>query len=150
LGKSTFDTEKYFRLIEETPDGVILPRGFAANLIIFCKKEDLPFKIIDDRRKLDPIDFDSEIKLRSEQETAIDKALDKDFGVIVSPPGSGKTIIGLELIAQKRQLALIFVHRKQLFDQWLDRIQSFLKIPKKNIGQIGSQKFKVKKINLYL
>jgi hypothetical protein len=145
LGKSTFDTEKYFRLIEETPDGVILPRGFAANLIIFCKKEDLPFKIIDDRRKLDPIDFDSEIELRPEQETAIEKTLDKDFGVIVSPPGSGKTIIGLELIAQKRQPALIIVHRKQLFDQWLDRIQSFLKIPKKNIGQIGSQKFKVGK-----
>jgi superfamily II DNA or RNA helicase len=145
LGKSTFDTEKYFRLIEETPDGVILPRGFAANLITFCKKEDLPFKIIDDRRKLDSVDFDSEIELRPEQEKAIEKTIDKDFGVIVSPPGSGKTIIGLELIAQKRQPALIIVHRKQLFDQWLDRIQSFLKIPKKNIGQIGSQKFKVGK-----
>ena len=28
---------------------------------------------------------------------------EKDFGVIVSPPGSGKTIIGLELIAQKME-----------------------------------------------
>lgn len=145
LGKSTFDIEKYFRLIEETPDGVILPRGFVANLITFCKKEDLPFKIIDNRKKLDSVDFDSEIELRPEQETAIEKTLDKDFGVIVSPPGSGKTIIGLELIAQKRQPALIIVHRKQLFDQWIDRIQSFLKIPKKEIGQIGNQKFKIGK-----
>jgi superfamily II DNA or RNA helicase len=143
LGKSTFDIEKYFRLIEETRDGVILPRGFVANLITFCKKEDLPFKIIDNRKKLEPIDFDSEIELRPEQESAIEKTLDKDFGVVVSPPGSGKTIIGLELIAQKRQPALIIVHRKQLFDQWIDRIQSFLKIPKKEIGQIGNQKFKI-------
>ncbi|MBN1185990.1 MAG: DEAD/DEAH box helicase [Bacteroidales bacterium] len=143
LGKSTFDTEKYFRLIEETPDGVILPRGFVANLITFCKKEDLSFKIVDNRKKLKPIDFDSEIELRPEQESAIEKTLDKDFGVIVSPPGSGKTIIGLELIAQKRQPALIIVHRKQLFDQWIDRIQSFLKIPKKEIGQIANQKFKI-------
>ncbi len=145
MGKSTFDTEKYFRLIEETPDGVILPRGFAANLIAYCKKEGLSFKIIDNRRKLNPVDFESDIELRPEQERAIEKTLDKDFGVIVSPPGSGKTIIGLELIAQKRQPALIIVHRKQLFDQWLDRIQSFLKIPKKDIGQIGGQKFKVGK-----
>jgi superfamily II DNA or RNA helicase len=145
LGKSTFDIEKYFRLIEETPDGVILPRGFVANLITFCKKEDLPFKIIDNRRKLDPVDFNSEIELKPEQETAVEKTHDKDFGVIVSPPGSGKTIIGLELIAQKRQPALIIVHRKQLFDQWIDRIQSFLKIPKKEIGQIGNQKFKIGK-----
>jgi superfamily II DNA or RNA helicase len=61
----------------------------------------------------------------------------------VSPPGSGKTIIGLEIIAEKRQPALIIVHRKQLFDQWIDRIQSFLKIPKNEIGQIGNQKFTV-------
>ena len=83
--------------------------------------------------------------MRPDQEAAIEKTLDKNFGVIVSPPGSGKTVIGLELIAQKRQPALIIVHRKQLFDQWIDRIQSFLKIPKKEIGQIGNQKFKIGK-----
>ena len=145
MGKSTFNLEKYFRLIEETPDGVILPRGFVTNLITFCRKEAQPFKIIDNRRKLDPVDFESDIELRPEQEAAVEKTLEKDFGVIVSPPGSGKTIIGLELISQKRQPALIIVHRKQLFDQWIDRIQSFLKIPKKKIGQIGNQKYEVGK-----
>ena len=30
-----------------------------------------------------------------------------------------------------------------MFDQWIDRIQSFLKIPKNEIGQIGNQKFTV-------
>jgi len=145
MDKSTFNLEKYFRLVEETQDGVILPRGFVANLINFCRKEDLPFKIIDNRRKLDPVDFESDIELMPNQEAAIEKTIDKDFGVIVSPPGSGKTIIGLELIVQKRQPALIIVHRKQLFDQWMDRIQSFLKIPKKEIGQIGNQKFRIGK-----
>jgi superfamily II DNA or RNA helicase len=32
-----------------------------------------------------------------------------------------------------------------LFDQWIERIQSFLKIPKHEIGQIGNQKFKIGK-----
>lgn len=145
MGKSTFNLEKYFKLVEEDQDHVILPRGFAVNLIAFCRKEDLPFKIIDKRKKLDPVDFESDIELRPEQEFAIEKTLDKDFGVIVSPPGSGKTVIGLELISQKRQPALIIVHRKQLFDQWIERIQSFLKISKKDIGQIGNQKFKIGK-----
>jgi superfamily II DNA or RNA helicase len=143
MGKSTFNLEKYFRLIEETPDEIILPRGFVANLIFFCRKENIPFKIVDNRKKLDPVDFESNIELRPEQKAAIEKTLDKDFGVIVSPPGSGKTVIGLEIIAQKSQPALIIVHRKQLFDQWMDRIQSFLKIPKKEIGQIGDQKVKI-------
>ena len=145
MGKSTFNLEKYFRLIEETPDEIILPRVFVANLIFFCGKENIPFKIVDNRKKLDPVDFESNIELRPEQKAAIEKTLGKDFGVIVSPPGSGKTVIGLEIIAQKRQPALIIVHRKQLFDQWMDRIQSFLKIPKKEIGQIGNQKVKIGK-----
>jgi superfamily II DNA or RNA helicase len=145
LGRSTYNLEKYFRLIEETGDGVVLPRGFVANLIYFCRKEELPFKIVDKRKKLEPVNFDSIIELLPNQKVAVEKTKSKDFGVIVSPPGSGKTIIGLELIAQKRQPALIIVHRTQLMDQWIDRIQSFLKIPKSEIGLIGKQKFKVGK-----
>ena len=145
MGKSTFNIEKYFRLIEETADGVIIPRGFVANVVNFCKQESISFKVIDNRKKLDSVEFDSEIELLPQQEIALEKIADKDFGVIVSPPGSGKTIIGLEIIAQKRQPALIIVHRQQLFDQWMERIQSFLKIPKHEIGQIGNQKFKVGK-----
>jgi superfamily II DNA or RNA helicase len=145
MGKSTFNIEKYFRLIEETNEGIIVPRGFVANIVNFCKQEHISFKVIDNRKKLDSVEFDSEIELLPLQEIALEKIADKDFGVIVSPPGSGKTIIGLEIIAQKRQPALIIVHRQQLFDQWMERIQSFLKIPKHEIGQISNQKFKVGK-----
>jgi superfamily II DNA or RNA helicase len=48
--------------------------------------------------------------------------------------------MGLELISRKQQPALIIVHRKQLLDQWVERIQSFLGIPKKEIGQIATAK----------
>lgn len=46
----------------------------------------------------------------------------------------------MALIAEKLQPALILVHRKQLLDQWVDRIQSFLGIAKKDIGQITGGK----------
>ena len=143
LGKSTFNIEKFFKLIEESDDEIMIPRGFSFPLVQFCKKEGIPFQIVDRRSKKPSIDFESEIELQPHQETALERTREKDCGVIVSPPGSGKTIIGLEIIAEKRQPALIIVHRKQLFDQWIQRIQDFLKIPKNKIGQIGNQKFSI-------
>lgn len=146
LGKSVFNTEKFFRLIKESENEIMIPRGFSANLVQFCNKESIPYKIIDKRKKGEPVNFDSNIELLDHQEIALEQIRAKDFGVIVSPPGSGKTVIGLEIIAEKRQPALIIVHRKQLFDQWIERIQDFLKIQKKDIGQIGNQKKKIGKL----
>jgi superfamily II DNA or RNA helicase len=145
LGKTAYNIEKYFKLIEETPEGIIIPRGFASSLVKFCNSENIPIKIIDERCKQDEIKVNSKIDLLPHQQEVLERTETKDFGVIVSPPGSGKTIIGLELIAQKKQPTLILVHRKQLFDQWIDRIQNFLSIPKKQIGQIGNQKDKTGK-----
>lgn len=145
LGKSTFNTEKFFNLIEETEKEILIPRGFAAALVQFCRTENIPHKIIDERNKKKSVEFESDIILQSYQKVVLEKVRDKDFGVIVSPPGTGKTIIGLEIIANKKQPALILVHRKQLFDQWLERIQNYLKIPKNEIGQIGNQKNKIGK-----
>ena len=143
LGKSTFNTEKFFNLIEETEAEIMIPRGFSSSLVQFCRNEGIPYKVVDKRVKKESIDFVSEIELQAHQELALQRTREKDFGVIVSPPGSGKTVIGLEIIAEKRQPALILVHRKQLFDQWVQRIQDFLKIPKKEIGQIGNQKHSI-------
>ena len=68
-----------------------------------------------------------------------------DQGVIIAPSGSGKTIIGLEMIARRRLPALILVHRKQLSDQWIERIQTFLGITKTHIGQYSGTKKKLGK-----
>ncbi|WP_413667659.1 DEAD/DEAH box helicase [Mucilaginibacter sp. Mucisp86] len=51
----------------------------------------------------------------------------------------------LVIIKYKQQPALILVHRKQLADQWIERIESFLGIPKKDIGCIGQGKNKIGK-----
>ncbi|MHA7943662.1 DEAD/DEAH box helicase [Formosa sp. 3Alg 14/1] len=63
----------------------------------------------------------------------------------MAPPGSGKTIIGLKIIEQKQQPALILTHRKQIADQWMDRIETFFCIPKREIGKIGQGKMKIGK-----
>lgn len=42
IGISTYKTEKYFKLIEETTDSVTIPRGFLNQLISFCKDNKNP------------------------------------------------------------------------------------------------------------
>jgi hypothetical protein len=149
LSKSTWQTEKYFNLIGEQENHIIIPRGFLPDLIAYCKKFDVSYHIEDRRRKKALVYFQSNIELYVRQEKALKPTSNKDFGVIVAPPGSGKTIMGLELIARKRQPALIIVHRKQLFNQWLERIESFLGIPEKDIGKFsGRHKKKGKNITV--
>ncbi len=64
----------------------------------------------------------------------------RDFGTLSAPTGSGKTVMGLYLIAHRRQPTLIIVHTKDLALQWVERIQQFLKISNQDIGLIGGGK----------
>ncbi|MBA6151531.1 DEAD/DEAH box helicase family protein [Gelidibacter gilvus] len=144
-GKNTFGTERYFKLVEETENEIIIPRGFVGKLLRFCKEQNLDFNFQDHRKLKEEITFTFNAILRSHQEKAIEAVSKKDFGIIVAPPGSGKTIMGLKIIAEKRQPALIVVHRKQLLEQWQERIQAFLGIPKHEIGVIGQGKAKIGK-----
>lgn len=141
-GRNTWGTEQYFRFIEETENEVIIPKGFIGKLIRYCKQQKIDFEFQDERKKQDPIPFKTNFSLRSHQKSAIEATSRKEFGVITAPPGSGKTVIGLKVIAEKQQPALIIVHRKQLLEQWIERIQAFLGISKSEIGKIGQGKAK--------
>jgi hypothetical protein len=145
LGKNTYNIDRHFNFIEEIDDEILIPRGIAGKLITFCTKNKIDFEFIDERNKLKEVSYSCDIQLREYQKQAIEATSKKDFGIIVSPPGSGKTIIGLKLIAEKKQPALIVVHRKQIAEQWIERIQTFLGIPKHKIGTIGQGKLKVGK-----
>lgn len=140
MGISTYQTEKYFRLISESGEYVLLPRGFLSQLLAYCKEKNLRYKIIDERKLQTAVTFKPKIALYDYQQSAFDEIAGQEYGVIVAPPGAGKTVIGLKIIAEKSQPSLILVHRRQLLDQWIERIQSFLGIPKKDIGQISGNK----------
>ena len=142
LGKSVYKTPKFFKLIEERVDAVYLPRGFTGQLTSFFKDNQIPYRFTDCRPVLKEKRFSNNIRLSPEQETAVERAVQFDNGVIVAPAGSGKTIVGLEIIARKLLPALILVHHKQLLVQWIERIQSFLEIPANEIGQYHSTRKK--------
>ena len=144
-GKNTFGTERYFKLVEETENEIIIPRGFIGKVLRFCKEQNLEFDFQDNRKLKEEIPYSFNATLRNHQKKVIETISKKDFGVIVAPPGSGKTIMGLKIIADKKQSSLIVVHRKQLLEQWQERVQAFLAIPKHEIGIIGQGKVKIGK-----
>jgi superfamily II DNA or RNA helicase len=142
INKNTFGVKRYFKLLNETPDSISIPRGFIGRLLRFCKEQQIEYLLEDQRKKADLISFKGSIALREYQLPAQQAATKKDFGIIVAPPGSGKTVLSLAIIKDKQQPTLILVHRKQLADQWMERIESFLGIPKNDIGRIGQGKNK--------
>lgn len=144
-GKSTFETVRYFKLIKESESEIFIPRGFIGRLLRFCKDSQIEFDFRDERKLKQSIPFAFNAALRNHQLGTIETASKKNYGVIVAPPGSGKTVIGLKIISDKRQPALIIVHRKQLLEQWTERIEAFLGIPKRDIGVIGKGKSKIGK-----
>ncbi len=143
MGMSTYGVERYFKLLQNDDKNVFLPKGFLGELIEFMNENDIKFELIDERIKLKPIKFESSVKLFGYQKDAADGLLTCENGILVAPSGSGKTIIGIDLIDRLKQPALILVHKKQIFDQWLERIEHFLNIPKREIGQMVSNKKKV-------
>jgi superfamily II DNA or RNA helicase len=145
IGKNTFGTERYFKLVEETETEIVIPRGFVGKLISFCREQKIEHDFVDKRKKLQTTLYSFNTQLRVHQTTVINTISKKDIGVIVAPPGSGKTIVGSKIIAEKQQPALIIVHRKQLVEQWTERIEAFLGIPKADIGKIGQGKSKIGK-----
>jgi hypothetical protein len=87
MGISTYQTEKYFKLISETSEQILLPRGFLNELISFCKEQNLSYQVIDERQTKSEITIQSKITLYDYQQVAFEEILDKDYGVIVAPPG---------------------------------------------------------------
>ena len=73
-------------------------------------------------------------ELYDEQKKAAKKLMENETGILSASTAFGKTILALWIIAQRKVNTIILVHRKILADQWAERINQFLGIPKKDIG----------------
>jgi superfamily II DNA or RNA helicase len=140
MGMSTYKIERYFKLIESTENNYTMPRGFLGELIKFLDDKNIKFTINDKRKKCEEVLVKNSCALYDYQQEAVKDILVEDNGVLVAPPGAGKTIIGIDIISKLKQPALILVHKKQIYSQWLQRIENFTDIPKREIGQICSNK----------
>ncbi len=60
----------------------------------------------------------------------------------IAPCGSGKTVMGLLAAAELGGRTLITVHSEFLLEQWLDRIEQVLGIPRDEVGIVQGKKLK--------
>src|SRR5262249_2801144 len=76
-------------------------------------------------------------ELRPEQAMAANAMLGHDIGVLCASTAFGKTVVAAWLIAQRGVNTLILVHRRQLLEQWIERLTAFLGLESDAIGHIG-------------
>ena len=144
--KRGFSTGKISPVIhgyEFTKSQVFVPRGFTRQLLLILSKAGLPCQVNDLRRQLPEVVFNFTGHLHPFQKEAVAKVNSRDFGVLTAPTGSGKTVMALALIAARRQPALIIVHNRELLEQWISRIETFLGIPAQEVGIIGGGKRRI-------
>ena len=94
------------------------------------------------RRAGVPLDVRIQGELRPEQQAAACAMLAHDTGVLAATTAFGKTVIAAWLIAERRVNTLVLVHRRQLLEQWVERLSTFLGLLPKAIGHIGGGRTK--------
>lgn len=121
LGFSNFRTPETINLYRENGTGITFPRGLVGELF-----QVVPSIKVDDQTAVNPVAFPaSQIELRPYQEKAVAVMMERNQGILVMPPGAGKTVSAIELIMRRGQKTLVLVHTKDLKEQFLNRFQTF-------------------------
>lgn len=76
--------------------------------------------------------------LRPAQKSGVEAFTGQRTGVLVAPPGAGKTVMACSLIADRKVSTAILVNRAELVTQWRERISQYLDIDPELIGQVGA------------
>jgi hypothetical protein len=139
---STALTPRIISCSERMQDYLAIPRGCLQDLEELLRMNTVTLKIVDKRFDGERIEISFDGNLTEVQENARRRLLEEDNGICVAPPGIGKTVIGVNMIAARAVNTLVLVHRKPLLEQWKAQIASFLDIPTKEVGQIGGGKDK--------
>jgi superfamily II DNA or RNA helicase len=139
---STFGKPRIISCCEEYTKHLALPRGCFEELNQLLKGLKIRTIWQDERVNGSPISLTFRGTLHPEQQLAADQLIKNDIGVLSASTAFGKTVIGAWLIAKRQVNTLVIVHRRQLMDQWVESLQSFLGLEKKEVGQIGGGKHK--------
>lgn len=134
---STFDKPRIIACAEDHTHHIGLPRGCLDEVREVLSDVGIEAVVRDERYPGTPIDVTFHGVLRPEQAVAVRAMLAHDTGVLAATTAFGKTVVAASLIASRGVNTLVLVHRRQLMDQWVERLATFLDVPSKSIGRIG-------------
>lgn len=133
----TYDKPRIIACAEEHSGHIALPRGCVEEVHNLLSDLNVKTIVRDERHHGEPLDLVFQGTLRPEQQTAANAMFAHDIGVLAATTAFGKTVIAAWLIAQRGVNTLVLVHRRQLLDQWVQRLSSFLNMGSRDIGRIG-------------
>lgn len=134
---STWGKPRIISCAEDHPRHLALPRGCDEDVRTLLGDLKIEVTTHDERVSGEAVEISFQGELRPEQRTAVRKLLAHDTGVLAATTAFGKTIVAAWMIARRGVSTLILVHRRQLLDQWVERLSEFLEIPPEDIGRIG-------------
>ena len=138
----TFNIPRFIFCGEDHTNRLILPRGTLPEIEKLVLKAGGNLVVTDLLPNATPLHLHFHGVLTPVQERAVDVMMNHDDGILVAPPGAGKTVMACAAIARRGIPTLILVHRKPLMDQWSFRLQQFLGLSKKDIHIIGKARYR--------
>ena len=134
---STYDKPRIIACAEDHPKHIGLPRGCLDDLLQTLSGLNIKTVVRDQRNSGQPLKATFQGELRPEQIVAAQAMLAQDTGVLAATTAFGKTVVAAWLIAKRGVNTLVLVHRRQLQQQWIERLSTFLGMPVRVIGRIG-------------
>jgi DNA excision repair protein ERCC-3 len=95
------------------------------------------YPVVDDRdlESGDPLDVELTVDLREYQQEWRDAFLERKAGVVVGPPGSGKTVTALGVLAALGGETLILVPSRELAAQWREALFEHTTLTSTEVGE---------------
>jgi len=137
---STHDKPRIISCAELTEKYIALPRGCLDVVQALLDELQVRVEFVDERKAGRAIDVKFTGTLREDQERAFESLRSHSAGVLAATTAFGKTVVGARMIAERGVGTLVLVHRRQLMDQWVERLSTFLDLPRAKIGTIGGGK----------
>ncbi|MFF0448077.1 DEAD/DEAH box helicase family protein [Streptomyces sp. NPDC004609] len=138
---STWDTPRLVCSFDATdPDWLKLPRGLRDEAAQLIATAGGTLTVTSELADAAPISAIFTGELTDVQARAVDAVKDHASGVLVAPPGSGKTVMACALIAHHKTPTAIIVNRSELLSQWQDRLATFLDLGEGHVGSLGAGK----------
>ena len=83
----------------------------------------------------EPLDVDVDLELREYQADWVERFVDASSGVLVGPPGSGKTVAAMGVLEAVGGETLILVPSRELAAQWRDELLENTTLTRDQIGE---------------